>query len=695
MANTDYSLGTQRGAPSPPGDADAKSVLTDYDPNEPPTPKTDFTEAQAETILAYVRKATEAAVKGDPFDAVLDADIDRAPAFGVFVTLRRATQLRACRGRWGGAHGNSLGQLLAMVTRDTATLDTRFPAITAHELDFLGVDVSLMHDPAMVEAQGEDRIDAIEVGTHGLVIDHPQGRGLLLPHVATESGWDAKTFLDHLATKAGLPSDTWRRDPGAKLMTFKTRLMTSESPRVEMDVQGLRFKGLNQLLTLTNLVLTDQPFEDCLTEALTTAYEQEMGVHLETESGATTVAAASSRSLLDLVMAAVRSLKNLDSSDEPAGDPVKHVTLLWQPIRLRAQDYPARHQYLGNSVVRARRAGQWQLALPGPQGRTDQVAGALRAIRMHPSRWHELEQRGEAEVTAFTALRFDAREAPQNHAVRKPAQAGRFYPAQAEAMQQEVDKYLAMGDAAANAAGVEKEPFRAVMLPHAGWRFCGETLGKTLARVRVPQTVIVIGPKHTPHGAVMSVAPHQQWQIPGAAVPIATDLAQRLVELAPGIQAEPDAHQHEHGCEVLLPFLQRVQPGLRVLPVVMGQTTYEDTQAVAQALATLIEEAQSRGEEPPLLVISSDMNHFAPEMEGSRLDRMAIDAMLSGDPVRLYETCQRHQISMCGVLPAVAVMQTLAADSQAMKIKLIHYSNSAKASGDASRVVGYAGVTIG
>ena len=97
----------------------------------------------------------------------------------------------------------------------------------------------------------------------------------------------------------------------------------------------------------------------------------------------------------------------------------------------------------------------------------------------------------------------------------------------------------------------------------------------------------------------------------------------------------------------------------------------------------------------PLLVISSDMNHFAAETETRRLDRLALDAMETLDPARLYETVRKHRISMCGVSPAVIVMETLRQWGRLGRCQLVGYTTSAEASGDTSRVVGYAGVLLG
>ena len=93
-----------------------------------------------------------------------------------------------------------------------------------------------------------------------------------------------------------------------------------------------------------------------------------------------------------------------------------------------------------------------------------------------------------------------------------------------------------------------------------------------------------------------------------------------------------------------------------------------------------------------MLVISSDMNHFAAEPENRRLDHMAIDEMLNNphDPKKLYDTCTQNQISMCGMIPAVVIMRAIGCK----KAELVDYCNSADATGDKTSVVGYAGMVL-
>ena len=70
---------------------------------------------------------------------------------------------------------------------------------------------------------------------------------------------------------------------------------------------------------------------------------------------------------------------------------------------------------------------------------------------------------------------------------------------------------------------------------------------------------------------------------------------------------------------------------------------------------------------------------------------LALDAMLTGSPQKLFDTCVTHQISMCGLLPAVTVMQALLQETPTVRARLVDYSNSAAASGDYSRGGGVCG----
>ena len=120
------------------------------------------------------------------------------------------------------------------------------------------------------------------------------------------------------------------------------------------------------------------------------------------------------------------------------------------------------------------------------------------------------------------------------------------------------------------------------------------------------------------------------------------------------------------------------------------------TRPVPDVTATEIEIALAdviRAEsEPPLLIISTDMNHYASDAETRRLDDLALADLEKLDPNALFDTCTENHISMCGLRPAVIVLKTLDKLGALSTCERVGYATSADATGDTDRVVGYAGM---
>lgn len=131
---------------------------------------------------------------------------------GVFVTLRKHGELRGCIGFIEPIV--PLGQAVVQTAIYAATEDPRFPPVKAAELKDIQIEVSVL-TPLREIADARK----VEVGRHGLVVSRGENRGLLLPQVPLENGWDRETFLEQASLKAGLPPDAWRR--GAKLFVFE------------------------------------------------------------------------------------------------------------------------------------------------------------------------------------------------------------------------------------------------------------------------------------------------------------------------------------------------------------------------------------------------------------------------------------------------------------------------------------------
>ena len=660
--------------------------------------RTEFSEGEARAMLAYARAVAVAAVNGTALTATLDPALAAAPIYGLFVSFTRGGALRSCRGSWGGETLFELGKMLLSVTVDSALRDTRFPRATAAELDLMELELNIMFDPQIVSARGAAKSDGIVIGTHGLVLSNPRGRGLLLPHVAVQGKMDRTQFFETLSQKAGLEKDAWLED-ASSIMTFRATVLSQHPPRAEFDPRSLDATKATALLGLGTRLVSGGG-AGALDAALTQRYPDELGLYVTTLTGQTAAAMGANHSLASLMEVAAKSLVDASKGNPTAISPIAKFVILHQPMQLAAPDYPARFGTLVNKAVLARVVnGQgWSLILPSNSARGDKVSDALAALKMVPQHWHA----GAARVTAFATLNFDATAAvtaamarnqparpiaSTNASTRRPARAGQFYPGDAASSVAEIDAFFAQ------AGSPEKRGYRAVMLPHAGWRYCGATLAKTIVGVKVPDTVIIIGPKHTQQGPSWSIASHQAWAIPGATIPVDTELVRELASAVSGLNVESEAHAMEHGTEVLLPFLHRINPNLRIVPIVLGHCSYESTASLADALSAVVERRRAAGQEV-LLVISSDMNHFDPREVGEAKDRLALETMATGKPRSLYEICRSNQISMCGMVPAVTVMQALMKTTPVISPRLVDYSDSGAASGDLSRVVGYAGVVI-
>ena len=131
-----------------------------------------------------------------------------APAF---VTLRSAGRLRGCIGHTDPV--TPLYRTIADLAVSAARRDPRFSPLTFEELADVTISISVLSLRAVIAA------DAVVVGTHGLLITRGAQRGLLLPQVAVEQGWDRERFLEQTCDKADLPLDAWR-DAGTLIEAF-------------------------------------------------------------------------------------------------------------------------------------------------------------------------------------------------------------------------------------------------------------------------------------------------------------------------------------------------------------------------------------------------------------------------------------------------------------------------------------------
>lgn len=165
-------------------------------------------------LLQFARETIGAHLTRRPLPMpIAEGGLDRRS--GAFVTLRLDRLLRGCIG-----HLEADEPLLDVVRRcaiSAATEDPRFPPLAARDLNRVELEISVLGPIEPVEDHA-----TIEVGRHGLVVQHGCRRGLLLPQVAIEWAWDRETFLAQTCVKAGLSPDAWRR--GVQIFMFEAEV---------------------------------------------------------------------------------------------------------------------------------------------------------------------------------------------------------------------------------------------------------------------------------------------------------------------------------------------------------------------------------------------------------------------------------------------------------------------------------------
>ncbi len=135
---------------------------------------------------------------------------------GCFVTLHKRGQLRGCIGIFE-ARG-PLWQNVEEMAAQAAFNDPRFRPLSRGEFDEIDIEIS-----ALTPLRQVNSVDEVKVGEHGIYITRGLNRGVLLPQVATEQGWDRDTFLDHTCMKAGLSAGCWRR-PDTTIEIFSAEI---------------------------------------------------------------------------------------------------------------------------------------------------------------------------------------------------------------------------------------------------------------------------------------------------------------------------------------------------------------------------------------------------------------------------------------------------------------------------------------
>ena len=180
----------------------------------------DLSPKEQAALLAIARKSIESQVRtGEVYiEPREEKTLNRRS--GCFVTIKQRGQLRGCIGNFQSEV--PLFREVAEMAASSAINDPRVYPMKEEDLASFQLEISVLSPLRKIE-----NIEEIEVGTHGIYLEKGYYRGVLLPQVATEHGWDRETFLRQTCVKAGLPTEAWQADD-AEIYVFSAQIFGEE-----------------------------------------------------------------------------------------------------------------------------------------------------------------------------------------------------------------------------------------------------------------------------------------------------------------------------------------------------------------------------------------------------------------------------------------------------------------------------------
>ncbi|MGP8250475.1 MAG: AmmeMemoRadiSam system protein B [Terracidiphilus sp.] len=285
----------------------------------------------------------------------------------------------------------------------------------------------------------------------------------------------------------------------------------------------------------------------------------------------------------------------------------------------------------------------------------------------------------------------------QHQKLRPAGVAGAFYPADPAAL-------TAMMDTMLHQVSLPKinGQIVAVVAPHAGYQYSGPVAAYTYAALKGHKfsRVVVIAPSHYEAFDFSSVYDGDGYVTPLGTVPVDKTFARELARMDSSIQLSERGHTAtsagaEHAIEVELPWLQHVLGNFTLVPIVMGDQSYESSRALGLALSKLIKKEQQRHAQNPqepagetLILASSDLSHYHTYDDAEQIDHKTLNALQAWDYLSMSRNFESRIWEACGGAPIVAAM--IASERMgANQAQVLDYANTGDVTGDHSRVVGY------
>jgi AmmeMemoRadiSam system protein B len=275
---------------------------------------------------------------------------------------------------------------------------------------------------------------------------------------------------------------------------------------------------------------------------------------------------------------------------------------------------------------------------------------------------------------------------------RPPAVAGMFYPANEQELRFTIDQSFRntkFGPGILPPALSERKIY-GIVSPHAGYAYSGAVAANAYHAISTSDfdNVVMAGPNHYGIGSGVATMKSGIWETPLGQVQVNSDWTQEIARKSSIIDFDDFAHSRDHCLEVQLPFLQSIKSKLTIVPIILIMQDIDTAFDVGKAIAdTVVEHPKTK----TMLIASSDLTHYEPNIMAHEKDNELIKAMLTMDVTKFYTVLERMDISACGY-GAIASIMVAAKNLGATRGELLKYATSGDVTGDNDAVVGYSSV---
>lgn len=265
---------------------------------------------------------------------------------------------------------------------------------------------------------------------------------------------------------------------------------------------------------------------------------------------------------------------------------------------------------------------------------------------------------------------------------------GTFYPADKTKLGQMIDLFLNSAE-----KNTINQHIYGIISPHAGYIYSGPVAAENYKAIsKTPyKTIIILSPSH--YFELDSAAVYREgiFQTPLGNVLIDQEFTDALISDNKDLfKHNPAVFEKEHAIEVQIPFLQQTLKDFKIVPIIIPQTSYKLTQALAQALTKAI-----GSREDILIIASSDMSHYHDQQTANKIDEQTLALILNSQPEKLFNHAELGKSELCGCAAVVTLIQVMR-NLQADNIQLLKYATSADSvyihNPDKNSVVGYASI---